>query len=103
MEGTDQNLPGATGNVTTPIPQNLASEVNVTHNNDFNQQLYFGKLTFYASGEDTVNLSAFRRSENNLSDIDGNATPSHGRPIRRSEERSVGKECVSTCRSRWST
>src|SRR3546814_14107436 len=24
------------------------------------------------------------------------------RPIRRSEERRVGKECVSTCRSRWS-
>src|SRR3546814_17099631 len=23
-------------------------------------------------------------------------------PIRRSEERRVGKECVSTCRSRWS-
>src|SRR3546814_16190325 len=23
-------------------------------------------------------------------------------PLRRSEERSVGKECVSTCRSRWS-
>lgn len=87
MEGTDQNLPGATGSVTTPIPQNLASEVNVTHNNDFNQQLYFGKLTFYASGEDTVNLSAFIRSENNLSDIDGNATPSHGRTIRTNEDR----------------
>src|SRR3546814_19193718 len=28
----------------------------------------------------------------------------HGRPVRgeRSEERRVGKECVSTCRSRWS-
>src|SRR3546814_19358235 len=27
----------------------------------------------------------------------------HGRPcFRRSEERRVGKECVSTCRSRWS-
>src|SRR3546814_2615219 len=24
------------------------------------------------------------------------------RPVRRSEERRVGKECVSTCRSRWS-
>src|SRR3546814_20274353 len=23
-------------------------------------------------------------------------------PVKRSEERSVGKECVSTCRSRWS-
>src|SRR3546814_20274245 len=25
-----------------------------------------------------------------------------GRPAHRSEERRVGKECVSTCRSRWS-
>src|SRR3546814_12219588 len=25
-----------------------------------------------------------------------------GKPARRSEERRVGKECVSTCRSRWS-
>src|SRR3546814_5768863 len=26
----------------------------------------------------------------------------HGLPVERSEERRVGKECVSTCRSRWS-
>src|SRR3546814_4233118 len=26
-----------------------------------------------------------------------------GRSLKRSEERRVGKECVSTCRSRWST
>src|SRR3546814_1193236 len=26
----------------------------------------------------------------------------YGRPRQRSEERRVGKECVSTCRSRWS-
>src|SRR3546814_11790342 len=26
----------------------------------------------------------------------------HARPVQRSEERRVGKECVSTCRSRWS-
>src|SRR3546814_10837886 len=26
----------------------------------------------------------------------------HGSALRRSEERRVGKECVSTCRSRWS-
>src|SRR3546814_1368498 len=28
--------------------------------------------------------------------------PRHLMPFRRSEERRVGKECVSTCRSRWS-
>src|SRR3546814_12482024 len=30
------------------------------------------------------------------------STPAHPFPISRSEERRVGKECVSTCRSRWS-
>src|SRR3546814_6870268 len=28
--------------------------------------------------------------------------PDTGSPLARSEERRVGKECVSTCRSRWS-
>src|SRR3546814_13741077 len=31
-----------------------------------------------------------------------NLTPEHFSRILRSEERRVGKECVSTCRSRWS-
>src|SRR3546814_13826119 len=33
--------------------------------------------------------------------VDGNRTPAHTAGSR-SEERRVGKECVSTCRSRWS-
>src|SRR3546814_18486859 len=33
-------------------------------------------------------------------DLDVKVTPAH---FRRSEERRVGKECVRTCRSRWST
>lgn len=86
-EGTIQNLPGITGNVSQPIPQNLASEINVTHNNDFKQGLYFGKLTFYATDNDTINLTGFVRRENNLSDIDGNATSSHGRTILTHQER----------------
>src|SRR3546814_8245266 len=31
------------------------------------------------------------------------ALPTERGRVRRSEERRVGKECVSTCRSRWST
>src|SRR3546814_9423382 len=36
--------------------------------------------------------------------LDGEATPvvQTGSDVQRSEERRVGKECVSTCRSRWS-
>src|SRR3546814_17061643 len=32
----------------------------------------------------------------------GRAVENGGKPILRSEESCVGKECVSTCRSRWS-
>src|SRR3546814_8136825 len=42
---------------------------------------------------------------NTLSMVDGKLTTSLSKPeviSRRSEERRVGKECVSTCRSRWS-
>src|SRR3546814_16872784 len=35
-------------------------------------------------------------------DIVERALELHGAPIYRSEERRVGTECVSTCRSRWS-
>src|SRR3546814_1328928 len=34
--------------------------------------------------------------------IDGNTGQNALAQVRRSEERRVGKECVSTCRSRWS-
>lgn len=86
-EGTIQNMPGITGHVSTPIPQNLANQINITHNNDFKQGLYFGKLTYFASDADTVNLTAYIRRENNLADIDGNATSSHGRTIKTHEDR----------------
>src|SRR3546814_15804708 len=35
--------------------------------------------------------------------IEGDDLYHRGLPCGRSEERRVGKECVSTCRSRWST
>src|SRR3546814_17822340 len=48
-------------------------------------------------GEGGIEQGRFRR--------DGRAAPEHGRRAGvaeiRSEERRVGKECVSTCRSRW--
>lgn len=80
-EGTIQNLPGITRNVSSPVPLNYADEVNSTANADFRQGLYFGKLTFYATDDDTVNISAFIRRENNLSDVGSNATDSHARTI----------------------
>src|SRR3546814_6553191 len=41
--------------------------------------------------------------KNELEWIGGIANVCVGKKIGRSEERRVGKECVSTCRSRWST
>jgi outer membrane receptor protein involved in Fe transport len=87
-ERTDQKLPTSSGSVRTDFfPQNLVSEVNVSRAGDFKQGLYFGKLTAYVTDEDTVNLQGFLRREDNLSDIAGNATESHGRRIRTDQDR----------------
>lgn len=85
-EGTIENLPGATGQ-TKNVPASVAALVNTAHSFDFHQGLYFGKLTFFANDADTINLSAFIRRENNLSDIDTNAAPTHGRTILTHEDR----------------
>ncbi len=85
-EGTIENLPATTGNLINP-PGNLGSLINVTHSKDFKQGLYFGKLTWLAGTNNTFNLEAFIRRENNLSDIDQNATSTHGRTILTHEDR----------------
>src|SRR3546814_4157379 len=43
-----------------------------------------------------------RRSAGNVRRGEGDVEPAAGVGEVRSEERRVGKECVSTCRSRWS-
>jgi hypothetical protein len=85
-EGTTEKLPQTIGNV-TGAPSNITPIINVPHNFDFKQGLYFGKLTWLANSADTINLSAFIRRENNLSDIDANAAPTHGRTILTHENR----------------
>src|SRR3546814_15498050 len=42
------------------------------------------------------------REERRRADPFGTGSPAQRRHTERSEERRVGKECVSTCRSRWS-
>ena len=80
-EGTHYALPGQTGHVTQPLPQNIEQQINVTHPNKFDQGLYFGKLTWFATPSDTVNVMAYVRRETNPTDIDANATDEHGRVI----------------------
>lgn len=86
-EGLSQRLPTTTGNVPPIFPTALVRQVNVSHNGDFHQGLLFGKLTFFATTADTVNLIGYRRRERNLTDIAGNATESHGRYIQTQQDR----------------
>ncbi|WP_066820782.1 TonB-dependent receptor [Sphingomonas mali] len=46
--------------------QSARSQYNGSFPADFNEKLYFGKLTFFATSQDTINVSAFIRSESNL-------------------------------------
>src|SRR3546814_3328825 len=60
------------------------------------------------TGVQTCALPIFRPSAGGAQPADGRSIAHYGLSdreteiLRRSEERRVGKECVSTCRSRWS-
>lgn len=93
-EGVSENLPGTSSklNPTMPAtygyPDNVVSQITgVPHSFNFHQGLYFGKLTFYATPQDTLNLEGYVRRETNLSDIDANAAPTHARDIQTQETR----------------
>src|SRR3546814_14163168 len=61
----------------------------------FNAQKGFGFVTLAEGGPDAfLHVSALQRA--GLSEVPAGTT------LTRSEERRVGKECVRTCRSRWS-
>jgi hypothetical protein len=53
--------------------QSARSQYNGSFPATFKEQLYFGKLTYFATPADTINLSAFIRHESNLQ-IDGGIT-----------------------------
>jgi outer membrane receptor for ferrienterochelin and colicin len=54
---------------------------------DFAEKLYFGKLTFYATARDTINVSAFIRSESNLQINGGALTTDASTNVRNDEHR----------------
>src|SRR3546814_7679177 len=67
--------------------------------------LAYGKLLARGTVEEVVARSALSTWEITGSDLNGLADELERLPgveMARSEERRVGKECVSTCRSRWS-
>ena len=74
-------------NASASIPQNIAAEINGSIPQEFKQRLYFGKLTWFATPDDTVNLIGYKRDQSNLSDFGGNAPPSHGRLLQTEQTR----------------
>lgn len=86
-EGVIQKLPAVTFNVNAAVPQNIASEISGSKPQTFRQGLYFGKLTYFATPDDTVNLMGYLRRQSNLSDYGGNAAASHGHLIKTDQTR----------------
>jgi hypothetical protein len=65
--------------------QSARSQYNGSFPADFNEKLYFGKLTLYATSADTINVSAFIRNESNLQ-INGGVTTAEASTRNRNNE-----------------
>lgn len=76
-EGTRQSNPSIVVNV----PDFLSRFNEPSVANKFSQDLYFGKLTFFASDADTINASYFRRNESDVRDYGGQRLRENGRDI----------------------
>ena len=88
FEGTDQKVPpGTFNNLAVTIPQNIQNLINASIPRTFKQRLYFGKLTWFATPDDTVNLSGYKRKQSNLTDFGGNAPPEHGHFLQTDQDR----------------
>jgi hypothetical protein len=73
----------------SPAAQSYALSARQQYNGSFaatfKEQLYFGKLTYFATPDDTVNLSAFVRHESNLQ-INGGVTTTDASTLNRNNE-----------------
>jgi hypothetical protein len=88
FEGTNEKRPPATFNsLTTIIPPNIEAEIDNAVPLEFKQRLYFGKLTWFATADDTVNLMGYKRDQSNLADFGGNAPAEHGRLLQTEQTR----------------
>ena len=81
FEGTTQTNPSTAVELKPPVPQSIIDANNGSFPSDFSQQLYFGKLTFFATDRDTINASAFIRRESNVTDFGGTGTREHGHTL----------------------
>jgi hypothetical protein len=88
FEGTNQKVPPGTFNdLVVTIPQNIEDLINNSISRTFKQRLYFGKLTWFVTPNDTVNLSGYKRKQSNLADFGGNAPPEHGHFLQTNQDR----------------
>jgi outer membrane receptor protein involved in Fe transport len=101
FEGTDKKFASADVNVypinlnASPPPfsspaaiafaKSAQSQFNGSFPATFKEQLYFGKLTYFATPDDTINLSAFIRHESNLQ-IGGGVTTADASTRNRNNE-----------------
>lgn len=65
--------------------QSARSQYNGSFPETFKEQLYFGKLTYFATPDDTINASAFIRHESNLA-ISGGVTTTDASTLNRNNE-----------------
>jgi hypothetical protein len=70
--------------------QSARSQYNGSFPETFNEKLYFGKLTYFATPDDTINVSAFVRNESNLSIGGGVTTTDASTRNRNTEHRYEG-------------
>lgn len=81
-EGTRQTQPGIAVNLTDPsIPAAIVQANAGQFPADFKQDLYFGKLTLFASDADTISASYFQRQESDVRDYGGIRLREGGRDI----------------------
>jgi outer membrane receptor for ferrienterochelin and colicin len=76
---------GALPSAAATYAASARSQYNGSFPATFNEDLYFGKLTLFATSQDTINVSAFIRKENNLQ-INGGVTTADASSNNRNNE-----------------
>lgn len=80
-EGTRQDNPTKSVTFGAGVPNTIVTANNGSFADPFKQNLYFGKITLFASDKDTFNLSYFRREESDETDYGGIDAREHGRNL----------------------
>lgn len=99
FEGTNKTFgsndievyPGTNLSALSPAAQTYAQSAKSKYDGSFpatfKEQLYFGKLTYFATPDDTINVSAFIRHESNLQINGGITTTDASTRVRNNEDR----------------